>query len=132
MQPDTNITYIGDAGFGPRRFTDQVATAARSAVEAIGSLQGIRSAEPDRDEAGELKDAQATVIGAFSKLLAAIWKEAGDHNLINNFHGGNEPPDAAEIADWITDNAPHIDPDMIDGRYESQAADHALDMRRGK
>jgi hypothetical protein len=126
------VSYTHTNGLGPKRCVDHVATAARRAAEAIQGLEGIRAAFPDADDAGALKDAQATAIEAFSRLLAAIWKEAADHNLINNLNGAaNEAPEAAEIADWITDNAPHIDPDKADGGRDD-ALNLAIDMRRGK
>jgi hypothetical protein len=124
LSPEVSYTHTN--GLGPMRCVDHVATAARRASDAVKGLEGIRAAFPGPDDAGALKDAQATAIEAFAKLLAAIWKEAADHNLLES-----KAPDAAEIADWITDNAPHIDPDKADGG-RSDALNLAIDMRLGK
>jgi hypothetical protein len=124
----TPATYVGAAAFGPRTFTDKVATAARTAAMAIQGIEGIRTATPDADDATALKDAESATIKAFSDLLAAIWFEASEHNLTS---GTDKPPESAEIASWITDNAPDIDPDLADGGA-SFARDSAIDLAWGK
>jgi hypothetical protein len=131
--PSRPVTYISEEAFGQTVRVDFVATEARLCAERIAGITGIRHIEARAVDAEALIEHQKQTISAFSSLLAAIWREAALHGLIDNLNGSpNTAPGENEIADGIADITPHINPDRPAEIARDQALDARIDARRGK